>query len=243
MKAAKTLLLMILFTNSQFVVAQGVYGAITGKIIGSNGENIKYAVLKLADANRTVTKAIPDSNGSYIFEKVPFGEYRMDICAVGYIKMLAVGLKIKGRDTLNVNLKLKYRDDMGALSIRYLDDRDSLYRRLALQMQSDSFQAITGTVFDEQHKPLKGITVRIYNDTALVKEMLSDKVGRYCVVLGKGVYSVNIHGRYKGRRKRKYFYSVGDLESIFISNRALQIDYTMRRIAYSEHNSINIVAY
>jgi len=242
MKAVKTLVFMILFTNSQFVVAQDVYGSITGKIMGSNGENIKYAVLKLVDANRIIAKAIPDSNGNYLFERVPLGEYRLHLYAVGYIEMIAV-LIIKGRDTIKINPKLRYRDDMGAVSIRYLDDRDSVYKRLILQTRSDSFQAITGIVFNEQHKPLRGITVRIYNDTSLVKEMLTDSVGRYCAVLGKGVYSLNIHGRYKGRRKRKYFYSVGDLESVFISNRVLQIDYTMHRVAYSEHNPVNIVAY
>ena len=102
-----SLLLLLLFSLSVFLLAQVETATVAGEVSDPSGLSISGAQVSIVDIDRgTMLTATTDHAGSYRFASVHPGQYRMQVRASGFRVVDVTGLTVNVQDHLQQNFKL-----------------------------------------------------------------------------------------------------------------------------------------
>lgn len=108
-----------------------IYGAIQDK---SSRESIPFASLTLYRHDSIVGTATSDNNGSYCFEKMPAGNYRLVVAYVGYLKQEVKNVAYTGKSALRLNVALS----SAGLSLEEIEVREKPAKAKLAESKRDS---------------------------------------------------------------------------------------------------------
>ncbi len=89
------------------LLAQGVFGTLTGVVADPTGAVVPNAKIVLTDAvSGSARDTVADGDGYYTFASVPVGTYNMSVSAAGFKDYKASGIALGGGEKRNVNVAL-----------------------------------------------------------------------------------------------------------------------------------------
>jgi hypothetical protein len=90
------------------VINQNLESILSGEILDPQGALIPGTELKLYQkGEKNVFKAISDSEGNYIFKKIPAGKYILEANRSGFKTQTIINLKINDGENLSMNIELE----------------------------------------------------------------------------------------------------------------------------------------
>ncbi len=100
-------LLCLVAVSANPLLAQGVFGTITGVISDATGAVVPNAKITLKDAvSGTDRSSVSNGDGYYTFASVPVGTYNLLVSGAGFRDYKAEGISLTGGSQINVNVAL-----------------------------------------------------------------------------------------------------------------------------------------
>ncbi len=91
----------------QTLLAQGVFGTLTGVVSDPTGAVVPNAKVVLTDAGSgSARDTVTDGDGYYTFASVPVGTYNLSVSAGGFKDYAAANITLGGGEKRNVNVAL-----------------------------------------------------------------------------------------------------------------------------------------
>ncbi|OSZ82509.1 hypothetical protein CAP35_04355 [Chitinophagaceae bacterium IBVUCB1] len=201
-------LVCILF-YSFTIICSAQYGSVKGVITDEKNEPITGAFIELLQLGVLKGSSVSDTLGKYtVFNLLP-GIYDVKASYHGYNSALIIKFIITKDSVTSLNAQLQASTNINPIRRRYnpvntvlLDD-------------TVTYCNITGRISNYK----KGIkaTIKVYKNDTLLKKVVTDRKGYYCVVLNtEGIFTAHITSKYKGLYSGQYYYPKYILSNIHL---------------------------
>lgn len=205
--------------------AKAQYGSVEGYVCDDWDESMLGVVVIVYNERKPAKKytlgTSTDPYGYYKIDSIPAGTYKLRTSFMGYNDYLITGINIDSSIRIaDIHCKPNYNLSFGECpSPVYIPFTNIKNTKIVTiepnSTTSDSTYIITGIVQNEEGKPIRKAVVTVFVTDSFVTRTLSDKNGHYRLRINcSKPFKLNYYAKYKGKKRRKYFYPVIIIEEI-----------------------------